>query len=91
MLRPGDHDAKWNLELAITPPPQGGGAGQGAATPTPRRREGRDEASARPPMSLTREQAEQILQSIAAEERRTRLNLSRRAGQARDARKEKDW
>lgn len=91
MLRPGDRDAKWNLELAITTPPQGGGVGQGAAPPTPQGREGPDVASARPPMSLTREQAEQILQSIAAEERRTRLNLSRRAGQVRDARREKDW
>ena len=75
-LRPGDLDAKWNLELATRlrqataggggqgqPPPTGGG-GQAQPPPT---------ADPRPaPTTLTRTQAEQILSSIAQEEVRTR-------------------
>jgi hypothetical protein len=40
---------------------------------------------------LSPQQAEQILESIAAEERRTRQDLTRRAGQMRDARRVRDW
>jgi hypothetical protein len=41
--------------------------------------------------SLSREQAEQILQSIAAEERHTRQELTRRQAQLKEQRREKDW
>jgi Ca-activated chloride channel family protein len=87
LLRPGDPAAKWNLELAITAPPPGGGGG---ATPPPPQGGGRSE-HAKPLPSLTREQAEQILQSIAAEERDTRQELTRRQAQMREPRREKDW
>lgn len=87
LLRPGDPAAKWNLELAITAPPPGGGGG---ATPPPPQGGGRSE-TAKPLPNLTREQAEQILQSIAAEERDTRQELTRRQAQMREPRREKDW
>jgi Ca-activated chloride channel family protein len=87
LLRPHDPDAKWNLELAIDPaPPAGGGGGSGQPPPPSG---GGGEA---PPMpALSRDQAEQILESIAAEERRTRQELTRRAGQIREARRVRDW
>jgi Ca-activated chloride channel homolog len=88
LLRPNEEDAKWNLELAIdpAPPPSGGGGG---GRPPPPSGGGGGEA---PPMpALSREQAEQILESIASEERRTRQDLRRRAGQVRDTRRVRDW
>ncbi len=88
LLRPGDAAAKWNLELAITAPPPG--AGGGGPTPPPPRGGGASE-TAQPRPSLTREQAEQILQSIAAEERDTRAELTRRKAQLKEPRREKDW
>jgi Ca-activated chloride channel homolog len=87
LLRPDDGAAKWNLELAIAAsPPQAGG---GPKPPPPQNPEGSGAASPLP--SLTREQAEQILQSIAAEERDTRQELTRRQAQLREPRREKDW
>jgi Ca-activated chloride channel family protein len=88
LLRPGDAAAKWNLELTITAPPPGSSGG-GATPPPPQGGGGNDTASPLP--SLTREQAEQILQSIAAEERDTRQELTRRHAQLREPRREKDW
>jgi Ca-activated chloride channel family protein len=87
LLRPGDAAAKWNLELAITAPPPG--AGGGPTPPPPQGGGGSETAMPRP--SLTREQAEQILQSIAAEERDTRQELTRRQAQLREPRREIDW
>jgi Ca-activated chloride channel family protein len=87
LLRPGDPAAKWNLELAISTPPSGGGGGQ---TPPPPQGGGASD-TATPVPSLTREQAEQILQSIAAEERDTRQELTRRQAQLKEPRREKDW
>jgi Ca-activated chloride channel family protein len=88
LLRPADRDSKWNLELAISasPPSSGGG---GTPPPTPSGGGGGGEAPPTP--SLTRAQAEQILESIAAEERETRVELTRRAGQVRETRRERDW
>jgi Ca-activated chloride channel family protein len=92
LLRPGDFDTKWNLELTIErsppriggggggPSPQGGGGG-GGGTP----------ADAPPSGGLTREQAEQILNSIAEEERRTLMELNRRRRQFGERREERDW
>ena len=82
LLAPGDRDAKWNLELASrrraaaaggggTPPPGG------PQPPDQRRREAEP-----PPQGLTRQQAEQLLQSIGQEElqtRRDRMGRTRRA------------
>ena len=91
LLAPHDADAKWNLELAITPapPPR---QGSGRAPPPPSAGGGGPAPPAPPAMSsLTREQAQQILESIAAEERETRLDVTRRSGQLREGRREKDW
>jgi Ca-activated chloride channel family protein len=88
LLRPGDADAKWNLELALDPPPPGSGGGGGGPRPPPPSG-GSAEGPAMP--DLSRDQAEQILESIAAEERRTRQDLTRRAGQVRETRRVRDW
>ncbi len=86
LLKPDHADAKWNLELAIrlTPPSQsqGGGGGQGG---------GDGDSDPPPPQGLSTAQAEQILNSIAEEERRTRLRLQRRRAQVREARGRRDW
>jgi Ca-activated chloride channel homolog len=87
LLRPGDRAAKWNLELAATPPPPAGGGQAPQGSSSPRGGEG-----AAPPLpSLTRAQAEQLLESISAEERQTRQDLTRRAAQFRDPRRGRDW
>jgi Ca-activated chloride channel family protein len=93
LLMPGDRAAKWNLELATrrrhggagggAPPPAGGP--DGAAPPETPRPPGE-----RPETGLTPQQAEQLLQSIAQEELRTRRD---RVGRARRAAPPgvKDW
>jgi Ca-activated chloride channel family protein len=87
LLRPGDRGAKWNLELAATPPPPPGGGQAPQGSSAPRGGEG-----AAPPLpSLTRAQAEQLLESISAEERQTRQDLTHRAAQFRDPRRGRDW
>ncbi len=87
LLRPDDRDAKWNLELAVrlAPPPAAGGgsgpsAGGGGA--------GEPEES---PAALSPGQAEQILNSMAEEERRTILDRNRRKQQGREVRGWRDW
>jgi hypothetical protein len=88
LLRPGHPGAKWNLELAMEPePPGGGGAARGPSAPSG----GGDSREAPPPPSLTRAQAEQLLESIAAEERQTRQELTRRNAQFRETRRGRDW
>lgn len=91
LLEPGSERAKWNLELAerMRPPPppsQGGGqqppppSGQQPKPPEQRPSETR---------GLTREQAEQILNSVEREERTTRdRQLDRMAGGMGGS---KDW
>jgi Ca-activated chloride channel family protein len=87
LLRPHDEDAKWNLELALDPAPPSSGGGSRGGPPPPSG--GGSDAPSMP--ALSRDQAEQILESIAAEERRTRQELTRRAGQVREARRVRDW
>jgi Spy/CpxP family protein refolding chaperone len=92
LLRPSDADAKWNFELALSqlpPPQQGGGGGQnqqpsggGGATA---------EQDDNPQSGLTREQAEQILDSMLEEERSTRESLNRRRNRNRRSVRRKDW
>ncbi len=87
LLRPGHHDAKWNLELALRrmPPPE-------AAGPPPPSPSSPDQPNPqREGSGLSQAQAEQILNSIAEEERRTRTRLSQRDGDARTARGRKEW
>ena len=88
LLRPGDHAAKWNLELATRqrPPDQsssGSGAGQGGS--------GREQEPQPPQSRLDRSQAEQILNSMSEEERRTLLARNQRRRQSRETRGRKDW
>jgi Ca-activated chloride channel family protein len=87
LLKPGHAEAKWNLELAMEPePPGSGGPSQGPGAP-----QGSGDQGGPPPPSLTRAQAEQLLESIAAEERRTRNDLTRRGAPFRETRKGRDW
>lgn len=89
LLRPGDTAAQWNLELAIRQQ-QGGGGGEDAPPPPG--------ASGAPPSTprteqrggLTLAQAQQILNSIAEEERATRRKLPRR-GLGREAAGGRNW
>ncbi len=95
-LAPSSQRAKWNLELALRrrPPPPSGGGGNNpkppppAGDPPPDPGSGQSESGAGQP-SLSPSQAEQILNSVAREERDTR---SRRLGRARsNTSTEKDW
>jgi Ca-activated chloride channel family protein len=87
LLKPDDADAKWNLELAIQMlPPEGS---SGAEQPDPD--EGGEEPQPPAPQGLSAAQAEQILNSIAEEERRTREQMNRRRSSPREARGRKDW
>lgn len=90
LLRPQDRAAKWNYELALVPPPPPNPGGGGAGPPPP---SGGSQSSEAPPSprELSRAQAEQILQSIAAEERETRLEQNRRRGPVREAVGGPDW
>jgi Ca-activated chloride channel family protein len=81
LLAPQDAAAKWNLELATRRRASGGGGG---APPPPTPGGGAGGGGAEPPSAegLSRDQAEQILESIAREElqtRRERLGRTRRA------------
>lgn len=95
LLRPADVAAKWNLELANREQQrQGGGGGPTGGGQDPQSGgSGRDSSNAGPTPSnegLSRNQAEQILQSIGQEELRTRRDRTggtRRAAPARV----KDW
>lgn len=92
LLKPDDAAAKWNLELAVrrssgggggrseAPPPPSGGGGGGEQEPPPAARSG-----------LTRAQAEQVLNTIADEERRVRHGLARRRAGSRETRGLKNW
>jgi Ca-activated chloride channel family protein len=89
LLRPGDREAKWNLELTIRQQSEsggggGGGGGQGSGGSGGQPRE--ELAS-----GLTPNQAAQILNSMAEEERRTLLDRNKRSRQARESRGRKDW
>lgn len=82
LLKPGHPDAKWNYELALREsPPQSGGGGQ-----QPQSQGSGGSSNAPPPDpsgGLTREQAEQILNSMLEEERATRDAVNRRNARAR--------
>jgi len=95
-LAPASQRAKWNLELAQRrrPPPPSGGGGNSPQKPPPGGETppdpgtGQSDPGAGQP-NLSQAQAEQILNSVAREERDTR---SRRLGRARaSASGVKDW
>jgi tetratricopeptide (TPR) repeat protein len=85
LLQPGDAAAKWNLELALRRMPEQSGAASGQG--------GGGESDPEPPepQGLSPAQAEQILNSISAEERRTLQRLNRRRAQVRETRGRRDW
>ncbi len=87
LLNPSDRAAKWNLELAIRrmPPPSGEGS-----PPPPRGGEG-IEGEPPPPPGLSLAQAEQILNSMAEEERRSRRDILQRWQPARQTRGRWEW
>ncbi len=91
LLRPGDHDTKWNYELVLQhlPPPQGG---DGAAPPPPSTGGSPEQQPPEDPSpGLSLEQAEQLLNSMLEEERATREELNRRQSRTRRAVRRKDW
>lgn len=87
LLRPRSEDAKWNYELTVRerPPPDDGGSEQ----PPPNSGGSSQEPQETPVQGLTREQAEQILNSMLEEERNTRDAVNRRNRRSRVGRK--DW
>jgi Ca-activated chloride channel family protein len=93
LLEPGSPRAKWNLELAERrrpppPPSKGGGAGGGGGgAPPPPPPSGKQPP---PPPGLSQSQAEQILNSMDREERRTRADQQKRL-QPPTASGVKDW
>lgn len=93
LLKPGDAAAKWNLELAIGRSSEGGGGGSEA--PPPLGGGGRGGGEPEPPPAarsgLTRSQAEQVLNSIADEERQVRQTLARRRTGTSVTRGIKNW
>jgi Ca-activated chloride channel family protein len=88
LLRPQDADAKWNYELAIESAPPQGGDGQ-PPPPNPGGEQGDPQQD--PRGGLSREQAEQILNSMLAEEQQTLDKINRRRGQPREAMRRKNW
>jgi Ca-activated chloride channel family protein len=89
LIKPRDAAAKWNLELAVKEsPPQGGGA---ADKPNPQGGSSQQPERPQPRGGLSPAQAEQILNSIAEEERLTREQQRRRMAQSREANGAKDW
>jgi Ca-activated chloride channel family protein len=87
LLRPRDEDTKWNYELAAQPVPPQDGQGQ-QPPPNPG---AQGDPAPDPQTGLTREQAEQILDSMLAEERDTLDKINRRRAQPRDAMRRKNW
>ena len=89
LLRPSSEDAKWNYELAVRQTPPDDGDGQPPPQPNPGGEDGQQQPDGAP--GLTREQAEQILNSMLAEERNTLEAFNRRRGGPRDGRRRKNW
>ena len=88
LLRPEAADAKWNYELAVRQsPPDDGGAPPPAQNPGDGENEPQPDPQAQ---GLTREQAEQILNSMLAVEADTRDRVNRRRTQPR-SRRRKNW
>lgn len=88
LLDPNDRAAKWNLELAnrLMPEPED-------VPPDSQQRtgSGQEDSPEAQPQGLTIGQAQQILNSIAEEERSTLMRLNRNRSQTRDAKGRRDW
>ena len=87
LMRPGDGDAQWNYELALTELDQqsSGGGGQSQNDPEPQQ-----EPREPPPPSLGRDQAEQLLSSAARDEQAVQGRKQREARPG-TPRRGKDW
>ena len=88
LLRPNDSASKWNLEVAnrMVPPPDDAGSDNQQNSGA-----GQEDSPQAEPQGLSIGQAEQILNSIAEEERRTLLRRNRNRSQIREARGRRDW
>jgi Ca-activated chloride channel family protein len=87
LMRPGDGDAQWNYELALTELSQqsSGGASQQQNEP-----EQRPDPREPPPPSLGRDQAEQLLSSAARDEQAVQ-GRKQRESRPTTPRRGKDW
>lgn len=88
LMRPGDGDAQWNYELALTELDQqssGGSSNQEQTQPDPS-----DEPRGPPPPSLGRDQAEQLLSSAARDEQAVQ-GRKQRESRPTQPRRGKDW
>jgi Ca-activated chloride channel family protein len=88
LLKPADTSSKWNLELAnlMMPAPQDAPPDDQQNTGS-----GQEDSPEAEPQGLSVGQAEQILNSIAEEERRTLLRRNRSRSSIREARGRRDW
>ena len=88
LLRPNDEASKWNLELTnrMMPPPE-----SSADDDQQNSGAGEEDSPQAEPQGLSIGQAEQILNSIAEEERRTLMRRNRSRSQIREARGRRDW
>jgi Ca-activated chloride channel family protein len=88
LMRPGDGDAQWNYELALTELNQSsGGASQQEQQSQP---DPQPDPQEPPPPSLGREQAEQLLSSAARDEQAVQGRKQREA-RPTSPRRGKDW
>ncbi len=99
LLRPGDRDAKWNLELARRRRPGGAGGsderpavggGGGAPAPPDEPPDRNGQGGAAPEGGLTQAQADAVLRSVAQAELDTRRERTARTRRAATSRV-KDW
>ncbi|HZI30484.1 MAG TPA: VWA domain-containing protein [Gemmatimonadaceae bacterium] len=87
LMRPGDGDAQWNYELALTELDRqsSGGSSQQQNNPDPQPQQGDP-----PPPSLGRDQAEQLLSSAARDEQAVQ-GRKQRESRPTTPRRGKDW
>jgi Ca-activated chloride channel family protein len=87
LMRPGDGDAQWNYELALTELDQQSSGGQSEQQNNP---DPQPEPQEPPPPSLGRDQAEQLLSSAARDEQAVQ-GRKQRESRPTTPRRGKDW
>ena len=87
LMRPGDGDAQWNYELALTELDQQSSGGQSQQQSEP---EPQTDPRQPPPPSLGRDQAEQLLSSAARDEQAVQ-GRKQRESRPTTPRRGKDW
>ena len=88
LLRPNDESAKWNMELAVLLMPTTDDAAPGSQQNQGAEQE---DTPGQEPQGLSAAQAEQILNAIAEEERRTLLRRNQNRRRLSDARGRREW